>query len=70
MRTLVHNTPTTPSIETIMALWHLHPSAKVDLFPFVNDYHSETNLVLHRDAFISMLPCSPRLSFNSPSGMV
>jgi hypothetical protein len=70
MHTLAHSTPAVPSIETIRALWHLHPLAEVDLFFFVDNFYLETNLVLDREAFISMLPCSPRLSFGSPSGMV
>ncbi len=70
MCTLAHNTHAAPSIETITALWHLHPLAVVDLLPFVDDFHQEMNLVLNRKAFISMLPCSPCLPFDSLSNMV
>jgi len=70
MRTLAHSTPTTPLIETITALWHLLPLAEVDFFPFVDNFHPKMNFVLNRKTFISMLPCSPHLSFSSPLGMV
>ncbi len=70
VRTLFHNNPSTPSLETITTFWHFHPLAKVDLLPFVNDFHLEMNLVLDKKAFIYMLPCFPRLSFNNPSSMV
>ncbi len=70
MRTLAHNTYVAPSVETITALWHFHLLAAVDLLPFVDDFHPERNFVLNRKAFISMLPCSPCLSFDSLSNMV
>jgi hypothetical protein len=70
MCTLAHSILVAPSVETITPFWHLHPLIAVDLFPFVDDFHLKTNLVLDREAFISMLPCSPRLSFDSPLGMV
>jgi len=60
----------TPTIETIATLHHLHPLAKVDLPPFVNNFHPYMDLVLDREAFISTLKCFPCLSFNDPSSMV
>jgi hypothetical protein len=59
-----------PSVETIAALCHLHPLAKVDLLPFIDDFHPKTNLVLDRETFIYALTSSPHLSFNNPSSMV
>jgi len=59
-----------PLIKTIMALHHFHPLVKVDLPPFVDDFHLETNLILDREAFISTLTHSPSFSFNGLSGMV
>jgi hypothetical protein len=45
------NTLTDPSAKTIVALRLLHPLAKVNLTPFVNDFHLETNFGLDRKAF-------------------
>ncbi len=67
---LAPNTFATPLAKTIVALRHLHPLAKVDLPPFVDDFHLETNLVLDRKAFIYALTCSPRLSSSGPLGVV
>jgi len=38
--------------------------------PFVNDFHLETNLVLHREAFIFTFTSFPHLSSNGPLDMV
>ncbi len=38
--------------------------------PFVNDFHLETNLVLHKEAFFFTFTRSPHLSSNGPLGMV
>jgi hypothetical protein len=70
MRTLAHSTPMTPLIETITTLWHLLPLAEVNFYPFVDNFHPKMNLVLDRKTFISMFPCFPHLSFDSPLGMV
>jgi hypothetical protein len=64
------STHVAPSVETIVALHHLHPLAKVDLLPFVNDIHLETDFVLDGEAFIFALTCSPRFSSDSPPSMV
>jgi hypothetical protein len=68
MHALAPNILTTPSTETIVAFCHLHPLAKVDFPPFVDDFHLNMDLVLDRKAFI--LIHFPHLSFDSPSGMV
>jgi hypothetical protein len=46
MHTLKINTHVAPSTETIVAICHLHPLAKVDLTPFVHDFHLETDIGL------------------------
>jgi len=69
----VHWPPTlfvTPSTETIATFCHLHPLVEVDLPPFVNNFHLETNLVLDKKIFIFTLTCFPHLSSNDPSSMV
>jgi hypothetical protein len=53
-----------------MTFCHFHPLAKVDLPPFINDFHPKMNLVLDRKTFINVFAHSPHLSFNGPSGMV
>jgi hypothetical protein len=70
MHALEFNTPTTPPTKTIVAFHSLHPLAKVDLTPFVNDFHLETNLGLDIKTFIFVLTHSPHLSSNGPSNMV
>ncbi len=53
MCALAPNTLVAPLVETIMTLRHLHPLAKVDLPPFVDDFHLETNLVwIERNLFL------------------
>jgi hypothetical protein len=54
------------SVETIMALHHLHPLVNVELPLFVDDFHLETNLTLDRKTFIYTLTHSPCLSSNNP----
>jgi hypothetical protein len=44
----------------------LHPLVEVDLHPFINDFHFETEVTLNREAFIFALACSPCLSSNGP----
>jgi hypothetical protein len=48
----------------------LHPFAKVDLPPFVFDFHLETKFILDRESFIFALVHSPRLCFNGLSSIV
>jgi hypothetical protein len=59
-----------PSTETIATLHHFHPLVEVDLPPFVNDFNPKMDLILDKEAFISVLTHSPHLSFNNPSNMV
>jgi hypothetical protein len=42
-----------------VALHHLHPLAKVDIAPFVDDFHLETNLILDSKTFIYASTRSP-----------
>jgi hypothetical protein len=70
VRALAPNTLMAPSIETIVALYHLHPMAEVDLFPFVDDFHPKMNIVLDIETFIYVLTCFPRFSSSGPLGMV
>jgi len=70
VRALAPNTLATPLAKIIVALRHLHTLAKVDLPPFVDDFHLKTNFVLDGEAFIYALTCSPHLSSNGPLGMV
>jgi len=52
MHALAPSTPTAASVETIVAFHHLHPLVKVDLPPFVDNFHLKTDLVLDKKAFI------------------
>jgi hypothetical protein len=70
MHALPPSTLVAPSIKTIATLRHFHPLADVDLPPFVDDFHPNTDLVLDRKAFIYALTHSPHLSFGNPLGMV
>jgi hypothetical protein len=67
---LAFGTLTTPLVKTIVAFRHLHPLVEVDFLHFVNDFHPEMDLVLDKEAFISILTHSPCLSFGGPSSMV
>jgi len=70
MCALARNTPSTPSAKTIVALYHLHPLVKVDLPPFVDNFHPKTNFILDIEAFIYVLTHFPHLSLDGPLGMV
>jgi len=70
MCALVHNTPSTPSAKTIVALCHLHPLVKVNLLPFVNNFHPKANFILDIEALIYALTYFPHLSLDGPLGMV
>jgi hypothetical protein len=48
--------------EATITFHFLHPSIKVDLPPFVNDFHSKTKVALDQKTFISALTHSPCLS--------
>jgi hypothetical protein len=44
--------------------------AKVDLPPFIDDFHKKMDLVLDKEAFIFILTHSPCFSSNDPLSMV
>jgi hypothetical protein len=54
MRALAPNTPMAPLAKTIVTLHHLHLLAKVNLPPFVNDFHSKMDLVLDKEAILQV----------------
>jgi hypothetical protein len=70
MCALAHNIPSTPSVKTIVALRRLHPLVKVDLPPFVDNFHPKTNFILHIEALVYALKHFPHLSLDGPLGMV
>jgi hypothetical protein len=57
-------------VETIVALRHFHRLAKVDLPPFINDFHLKTTFALDKKAFIFALTCFLGLSSSGFSGIV
>ncbi len=70
MRALTPKTHVAPLTETIATFRHFHPLPEVNLPPFVDNFHPETDLVLEKKTFIFALTCSPHLSSNGPSSMV
>jgi hypothetical protein len=54
VRALTLSTPTTPFDETTRILHLLYPLAKVDLPPFVDDFHPKTEVILNQEAFIML----------------
>jgi hypothetical protein len=48
MRALALKTFTAPLAKTIATFHHLHPLAKVDLPPLVNDFHPNVNFILDK----------------------
>ncbi len=70
MHILTPSTLATPWVETITTFHQLHPLVKVDLPPFIKDFHPKTYLILDREAFLFVLTHSPRFSSNNPLGMV
>ncbi len=67
---LVLSTLVASSYETMGVLHLLHPLVEVDFFPFVDDFHLETKVILNWEAFIFVLTCSPCFFSNGPSSMV
>jgi hypothetical protein len=67
---LAPNTHVAPSDETMGILYFLHPTAEVDLPPFMNDFHLEMKVILNRKTFIFVLAHSPYLFSSGPLGMV
>jgi len=70
MHALASNIFVALSATTILALRHLHPLAKVNFPPFVNDFHPKMDLVLDKKAFIFIVACFPCLSYDGLSNMV
>jgi len=73
MHSLAPNTLLTPLAENITTLHPLHPMAKVGPpppLPFVEDFLTETDLVLDKETFIFALAHSPCLSSDDPLSMV
>jgi hypothetical protein len=68
--TLVLNTLVAPSNETTRVLRLFHPLAKVDLSLFINDFHLNMKVILGQEAFVYVLVCSPRFSYNGPLHML
>jgi hypothetical protein len=68
--TLAPSTHVAPSNETIGVLCLLHPLAKVDFPPFIDDFHLETKDTLYQEAFVYVLVCSLHISFGGVSHMV
>ncbi len=56
--------------EATITFHFLHPSIKVDLPPFVDDFHSETKVALDQKPFIYALAHSPCLSYVGLLNMV
>jgi hypothetical protein len=67
---LAFNALIVPSNETTTTFHLFHPSTKVGLPIFVNDFHPKTKVTLDWETFISILARSPRLSFTGPSNMM
>jgi len=51
-------------------MWWSNPFVKVDLPPFVDDFHPETKVISDQKSFIFVLVHSPLLCFNGHSSMV
>jgi hypothetical protein len=74
MHALAPNTLVTPLAYNIKTFHHLHPMAKVDPpppppLPFVEDFLTETDLVLDKETFVFALAHSPCLSSDDPLSM-
>jgi len=67
---LVSSTIVTPSDETTGFFCLLHPLAKVDFLPFVDDFHLKIKVILDQETFIFTLVRSPHLYSSGPLGMV
>jgi len=65
---LIPNTHVTSSNETIGILHLLHPFTKVDLLPFIDDFHPKIDITLNQKAFISMLVDTPPKLLNGFKG--
>ncbi len=70
IHTLVLSTHVAPSDETTWILCFLHPPIKVDLPPYVDNFHLETKVILDWEEFVFVLVHSPCLSFGGLLNMV
>lgn len=70
VRALTPSTSATPFDKTTGVLCFLHPLAKVDLLPFVDNFHREMEVTLNQDAFVFALAHWPHLSTSCLSAMV
>ncbi len=70
VRALILSTFVAPFDKTMGVLRFLHPLAKVDFPPFVDNFHRETEVILNQDAFVFALARSPCLSTSCPLAMV
>jgi len=70
LHALTPNTPRAPFDKAMWILCFLHPLAKVDFPPFIDDFHLEMEVILNWGAFTSTLTYSPRFFFDGPSSMV
>jgi hypothetical protein len=60
---LVLSISSIPSNDTTITFCFFHPSAKVDIPFFVNNFHPKIVVTLDRETYISTLTHSPCLSF-------
>jgi hypothetical protein len=67
---LTLSTSATSFDKTTGVLYFLHPLAKVDLPPFLDNFHHEMEVTLNQNAFVFTLAHSPRFSTNCLSAMV
>jgi len=67
---LIPSTPIAPFNETMGILRLFHPLVEVDIPPFIDDFHLETEVTLNREAFVFALVHSLHLSSSGPLGMV
>jgi hypothetical protein len=67
---LAPSTHVAPSDKTTRVLHLLHPFAKIDFLPFVDDFHIEMEVTLDRMEFIFALACPSCFSFSDLSSMV
>jgi hypothetical protein len=67
---LIPSTPIAPFDETTGIFRLFHPLVAVDIPPFIDDFHFETEVTLNQKTFVFALVCSPHLSSGGPLGMV
>jgi hypothetical protein len=67
---LAISTLATPFDETMGIFRFFHPFEKVDLPPFVDDFHLKMKVTLNQEAFVFALARSSHFSFDGPLDMV